>query len=736
MNITYEHVMPGPTIIMAILIVIGVGGFSYWMWVEKNLKTMLMCIIRVIFLACLGWCMFMPELIKSDTKTLKPRFVVAVDASGSMELKPNELAVDRWTNLKGCFDMEWVGYVSEECEVDIWPFTSEVGTKITVDEVRAAQPEGEATLLRDSLRKITSRYAGQNVAGFVLLSDGIDTREAYDDWALQPWPFPIYTVRLEEDGVWEQEPDVHIDAVNTPRRVTVEWATQLKVALSGQGTKGQAQMCKLFRNGELYAEQPFQIPAGGGAREVVFQLDNPEIGVFNYKVVVPPVDGEKNTDDNVYEVTVLVIDAKNRLLYVEGHPRWESRFLKRMLVANKQATPLGFIMGPDGKWMTFGTRGSMTADMRMDQLAFFKIVILGNLDAEELTEARAGNLVKFVEDGGSLVVLGGLKGWGDKGLMNSKLKKVMPVKSITQQIQEGEFDVDVTGEGRSHPVFEGDKEFWDIVPKILSVFPDARMAAGAQALVSCVTDAGPQPLIVAHRYGQGKVVAILTDSIWKWKLSEMSLEHKPYERFWNQLLKWLTPEKDKSDLSPLEIFADREQLFLGEEVELSGRKGGKNDDEEFQSAEVKIMVMGPDKKSLPYSTTVRSITSETGKSVPSYVLDYKAEKPGIHKAFAEMTVSGRKITSDPVSFFVKPFTPETMPKPANLQVLRGIASSSQGTYFDTPDAMNDALMDLTFATLEREQKEYESLWNNWWVLGALVAIVTAGWVVRKLQNLP
>lgn len=735
-NITYQHVIPSVLIIIGILIAIAVCGFSYWRYVDKNPRTMVMMAVRVLFFIVLGWCMFMPELMKSDTKTLKPRFIVAVDASGSMTLAPAKDITSRWKTMQESLDMDWSKSVAEECEVDIWPFTTELGSKMTMDELRAATPEGNATMLRDSLRKVTSRYAGQNVAGFVLFTDGLDTREAYDDWAREAWPFPIYTVRLEPDGVWDVDPDVHVDAVNTPRRVTLGWDTDLKVALSGQGTKGQQQTIQLFKNGAMDQEQIFQIPAGGGAKEVLFKLKNPEIGVFNYRVFVPPLDREENKEDNEYEVSVIVIDAKNRLLYVEGYPRWESKYLTRALQANKQATPLGFVMGPDGKFMTFGNRGSMTADMKEDQLAFFKIVIVGNIDAKELGEERAKNLVKFVEDGGSLVCLGGLKGWGPDGFLNTELKKVLPVKSVNSTIEEGDFKVEVTGEGRSHPAFAGDKDFWHIVPNILSVFPKAQMSPGAEALVACQTPDGPQPLIVAQRYGQGKIVAVLTDSLWKWKLSENSLEHKPYERFWDQLIQWLTPEKEKMDIKPLEIFADREQMFLGEEVELSARKSGSEEDDSLQRAEVQCLVVDADKRTLPYSMQAQSVASATGKSFPGYVFKYKAEKAGIHKASAVMVIDGRKIESDPVSFFVKPFTPETIPKPANVEVLKGIAEGSSGQYFETTEELDKALQNLTFATLEREEKEYESLWNNWWLLGLLMAIITLGWVIRKTMNMP
>ncbi len=736
MSITYGHVVPSAIIILGLLAAIAVCGFSYWRYIDKNRTTIIMAAIRVLFFLFLGWCLFLPEMMTSDTKTLKPRFVVVVDASSSMTLSPDKEIPSRWDTMKESLNMSWVDIVSEECEIDIWPFTTELGAKMSMDELRAASPEGSATMLRDSLKKTTSRYAGQNVAGFVLYTDGLDTREAYEDWSREAWPFPIYTVRLEPDGIWEKEPDVHVDAVNTPRRVTLGWDTDLKVAVSGQGTKGQRQIIELYKNGAKVEELPFQIPAAGGAKEVVFRLKNPEIGVYTYKVVVPPLKGEKNTDDNSYEVTVLVIDSKNRLLYVEGHPRWESKYLTRALKSSKQVTPLGFIMGADGKFMTFGNRGSMTADMREDQLAFFKIIILGNLDAKELGETRAKNLVKFVDDGGSLMCLGGLKGWGPDGFLNTGLKKVLPVKSVDSVIAEGDFPVEITADGRSHSAFAGDKEFWGIVPNILSVFPDAKLSPGAQTLVACQTPSGPQPLIIAQRYGQGKVVAVLTDSLWKWKLTEDSMEHKPYERFVIQMLQWLTPEKEKMDVAPIEIFADREQLFMGEEIEMTARKSAQNTSASMQQAEVQCFVVDSDNRTLPYSMQPQSVASATGKSFPGYIFKYKAEKAGMHKATAVMVIDGKRISSDLVSFFVKPFTPETMPKPASINVLKGIAESSKGMYFETIDDLDEALKDLSFATVERIETQHDSLWNNWWLLGLLMAILTIGWVVRKTMNLP
>jgi len=734
--ITFEHTAPATLIWLGIVLSVLVCIFSYARFVRVNLYTLIIVLIRVIFFALLLWCLFLPEMRRSETEILKPRFIVGLDTSNSMTLSPAEGIPRRWDTALQALQMEWTKSVGAECEIDVYSFAADVSRKLTLQEALELVPDETATLLRDSLRKVTSRYAGQNVGGFVLLTDGIDTREADDNWAAATWPFAVYTVLLEREMAWEEEPDVRIDSVHTPRRVTVGWQTELKAVVSGEGTKGQVQNLQLFRNEAKIDEVPVQIPAGGGAREVKFKLKNPEVGSYTYRIHVPPLEGESNKEDNEYEVSVLVIDVKNRLLYVEGPPRWESKYLSRVLKANKQISSLGFIRGPGGKFMTFGVRGSMTPDMREGQLAFFKIVILGNLNAGELGPERAQNLVKFVETGGALVLLGGAEAWGPDGFIKTQLKKIMPVKSYGTRIVEGNYPVELTDDGRSHAAFAStDADLWDVIPPVLSVFPNATLSLGARALVNANTPAGPQTMIATHRYGQGKVAVTLTDSLWKWVLNEKALEHKPYQRFWNQLLAWAMPEKEEIDARRLDIWTDREQLFLGEKVEIRARKTGKEEDA-GHDVPVKCEITTPDKRKIPFVMDSEHVVTPSGKPFPGFATRFEAGSPGLHYAAAVMEIDGKKIESDPLSFFVKPFTPESVPRAANFNVLRLLARNSGGKYFNNVRELSDELAALSFASIEQEKADYESLWQQWLIIGLLVALLSTEWLLRKLRNMP
>jgi len=730
----FEHTMPTLLIWFGLLAAVGVGAFSLWRYAPRTIPMWAISGLYVLFLFMLLWCMLLPGSRTEEIHTLKPRFVVALDTSTSMLLSPSEDISNRWAKAQEALALPWTDSVGAECEIDIYAFDSEVTRKIPMEEAVALEPKGEATLLRDSLRKVTGRYAGMNVVGGLLLSDGIDTREAFDDWAAETGTFPLYTLQLEPDAIWEEEPDLRVDAVQTPKRVTVNWKTELKAVVSGQGTQGAAVNVQLLKDGVLQQEAPTQIPSDGGSREVTFELDHPQIGVFTYRVVAPPLPGESNTNDNEYAVSVQVIDAKNRLVYVEGPPRWESKYLKRALQANRQVTPLVFLQGPDGNPMSFGPVGSMTADLTDQQLAFFKIVVIGNLDAEELGERRCRSLIKFVETGGSLVLLGGAKAWGRDGFVRTSLKGILPVKSYKAKQREGEFPVMLTDEGRSHPAFAGDASLWDVIPPVLSVFPDVVPSRAARTLVVAqVPGGGVHPIILSQQYGQGKIMAVFTDSLWKWQLHPEATETRPYQRFWDQLVSWLLPEKDDVDKNKVTVFADRETLVLGDEIQISARLGG---DYEGREANVRCEIELPKGEKAPFSMRPEPVTTSSGKTYPGFVTIFKATAPGLHNVTASAVVEGKKLTSDPLSFFVKPFSAESVPRAVNAGVLQSLSRSSGGRFFKDAEALSDVLASLSFPQIEEKTSEYRSLWQRWLVIACLMALAAVAWVLRKLNNMP
>ena len=732
--IILEHTVPLLLLLAATLVAAGAGLYSAWRFLQRTPGTMALTALYIVILCGLFWCMLLPGCRDASRQLIKPRFVVVLDTSQSMTVRPNERVETRFDRAQRVLGMPWVDAVAAESDIELLAFADEIGAKQRPEDAALLKADGASTRLRDSLRDIAGRYTGLNVAGMLLLSDGRDTREAFDDWASAPFPFPIFTVKLEDDTEWVQEPDLRIDTVVSPRRVTSGWATELKAVVSGQGTQGRPATVQLFRGDVVVAEQPVQIPAAGGQREVTFPMQHPEVGVFHYRVYVPPLEGEKQTADNEYSLSIAVQDPRNRLLYVEGVPRFEYRFLRRVLLASEQLSPAIFYSAADGTPRGGSATGEGTADMNESDLLQFKVVILGNLSATELTEQRAANLVRFVETGGSLVLLGGTRGWGADGFSKTALQALLPVRSHGTEVLESKepLMVELTETARAHPAFAGDDRLWAVIPPVLTVFPDAEPKPGAEVLVSVATPRGLQPMVVTQRYGQGRVAAIFTDSLWRWQLSPET-QQQPYARFWTQLLAWMLPEADESDKRRLDLFTDQDQLHIGETVEFSARFP----DLEMQGPDApELRITLPDNRVVPFPMIPQQVVTPGGRSYPGYSLRHKPELPGFYTAEAVHGTGPDAITSDPVSFHVRAFSPETAPRPVREDILRSLAAAGGGRYFGTVEDLNRALLNLQVSVIEEERVEFDSLWRRWPVLVVLMLLAAGMWILRKLQNMP
>ncbi|MBI2441573.1 MAG: hypothetical protein HYV35_09395 [Lentisphaerae bacterium] len=733
-----EHTLPLALIVAALALGAGIGLFSFWRYLPHNLGMLLLAFIRMLIIVLLGWCLLLPALKRVLTELRKPRFIVVLDQSASMSLRPPGITMkSRWETAQDVLKQPWVKTLGNSCELDFIALSGEVGPRQSLAEAQGLNPDGKSTLLGQSLGKLFERYRGQPVAGVLLLSDGLDTREASDEWAAETRPYPVYTVRLEPPDIWKVEPDLRVEVPDTPRRVIVLWDTELKVGIAGQGTRGRPVDVELYvsaAGGEnkLINTAPVEIPDGGGRRELAFRLAHPDTGNFTYTVRVPAIAGESHTNDNAASVTVQVIDTKNRLLYLEGVPRWESKYLIRVLNGLKEITPACFIRGPGGRFLSYGAAAAAVPDLNEQQLLNVKMVVLGDLDQAELGSQRAETLITFVANGGSLVVLGGAKAWGAQGLMSGPLAKIMPIKTTEPlTIEEQEFHLTLTGEGRAHPVFTTDDQaIWDKVPPVLSLFTGGALRPGATSLLNTETQRGRQPVLVIQQYGQGKVAAVLTDSLWRWQLAPGNINY--YQRLWSQLLLWLSPTEADMQAYQLELAADQDKLFPGEAIDLKARLAAPP--EAVKDAVVTCEVQEPDGRAISFRMTRQDITTTAGKKYPGYLVSVSPQKAGVHNAVATCEIGGQKLTSAPFPFFVQPFTPETVPRAANSAVLQSLAKASQGRFCEVEE-ISQILAAVTVPAAKEEHVGYLSLWNNIPVLACILGLLSLEWLLRKLRNM-
>ncbi|MCL1920110.1 MAG: hypothetical protein FWG50_03385 [Kiritimatiellaeota bacterium] len=736
----FEHKVSTGAILVALVLALATVAWTSWRYLPRNVVSGVLVALRLLFLALLFWILLIPGRKSSLTMLIKSRFVILIDRSSSMSQTFEEgRTATRWNTAQDVLKMKWTESVRNKCIVQVYPFHADLETPVALEEASALVPDGRSTHLNLSLNRLFDTLRGQEIAGVLVLSDGIDTREKKDSWAEASWGAPLYVVELEAPGEPDDTPDMRIESVDTPRRAIVGWDTAMSVTVAGQGGKGEPFPVLLLKDGKEQEKIAVTIPPEGGSREVQFKLSHPEVATEIYTVRIPILPGEVQTNDNEMAVAVDVLDARNRVLLLEDSPRQETRFLTRVLFANKDITPLAFFQIPNRRvpgtkeWVAYGDSQGLTFELTADQLRLNKIVILGDFESNAFTPEHIAAILDFVENGGSLILLGGAKFWGESGIVKTDLVKLLPFTRTGAPAIEGKFNVAWTAEGRAHPALANNPDMPAELPPVLSVFTGASLSGGAQALVEAATDRGAQPILVSRIYGQGKVLTVLTDSLWRWNF-ELG-EAKPFQSFWKQIIQWMSPAESEMDQYYLELFTDAGTIAVGDPAVLQGRLViPPSEAQRSRSWKVQCVVTTPSDREIPLDMTSRTLQTAGGGEIPGYLAEFVPSEPGNYKAVATVEVDGKKIASSPCLFAVRSTSQELVLKPINDKALKSLARFSGGRY--GPPAEIDAALQELRATDRRETKlEYRSLWQSVFVLSLLIALLTIEWVVRKLNNL-
>ena len=370
-------------------------------------------------------------------------------------------------------------------------------------------------------------------------------------------------------------------------------------------------------------------------------------------------------------------------------------------------------------------------------MAKYSVITLGDLPPASLSSDNLQAIHDFVDHGGALVLLGGANSLGSGALTQTPLKDLLPVRLGTAtEYREGKFPVDITEVGLHHPVLGQLFAKISDLPPLLTCDLSDGAAPTAEVLVRAKVGDTQYPLIVAMRYGQGRVVAVMTDTIWRWRLAAKTWvgQRSPYDTFWAQLMDWLIPkEENKKQENRLEVFTDRSNYLTGEKPEVRAILT-------TQSASAKrpmtlpLRLKTPDDKSFDYTMQPAQLPTSDGRQVPGYRAVVDLYVPGVYKAVVTAALGGTNVDAETKFVVTRPAT-EITGQPINRELLAHLAESSHGK-FSPLGEWKDWNKNLHVEEQHFSRIHLLDLWNHPLLLGFLLTMLAADWVARKLWNLP
>jgi uncharacterized membrane protein len=688
--------------------------------------------LRLAGILILVWLLLLARERSVAVTKEPPVLVVAVDVSASMGDNPGQFKQTRRDRAISVLSSGKTEALADRYRVVRYSLGAELEEGLPEPpDIRFNAPRSH---LGTCLNRVVDRMRAENLAGIVLLSDGLD--QSGERPTPQSLRVPLFIPELEDEftAAASAASDFWVADASHPKMMAVNWKAAVDVLVRRRGTAPAAFPVHLKQGDRLLRSSMAEFGEGEMFRQVAFAVEPVEVGQTLYRVEIgPQPEIDSLADNNATEFLVEVTDPKNKVLYIEGVPRWEFKFLKRALLSERNYQLSAFVRGGDGRFINFdeisGQAGAEVPAFTTEGLADYRVIVIGDMEGTALTDDDRRNIRDFVDKGGGLLLVGATKSYGPQGLLQVPyLKEVVPaVSEAGASMKEGRFTVDLTPTGRTHPGL-GELAMEGTLPPLLSFWAPVKVGEFSSVLVAA---ADGSPVVTVRRFGQGRVAMLLSDSLWRWQLgeTEATAEKSLYSRFVTQIVYWLAPsEKDVEKSTLLQVLAAKTEVELREKVTIGAVGGGGS-----EGGGLTCRVKTPDGKVQVFPMLAGTLGKDVGltKTLDGFRSFFTPQEPGQY----EVTVSAAD-GAQSASLMLLAAEPEheRTGEPINREYLSELARETGGRFVPWDDR-SALFKDIPYRPQEFTQVLERSIWDRWWWIGVLTVLFCVEWWWRRKLDL-
>lgn len=298
-----------------------------------------------------------------------------------------------------------------------------------------------------------------------------------------------------------------------------------------------------------------------------------------------PIAGESTLWDNTAYVQLEVLPNTVGVLHLLGSPSWDGRFVRRYLKSEPKFDLISFFILRD----PWDSQQVSERELSLipfpverlfrEELPNFRVVIVQNFTLLQfLLPEYQNNLVKFVQDGGGLLFIGGPRALTSPDLMSSPLRSILPFEYASTGLEPASafdlpsFDSDLGGEPQRNdrgPAYDPQLDFtvemgrpdpkkralsdvyddWESLAQPLTSWRTGRgihhmervkFKADSTVLLKAKAGRAEIPLAVASYPGRGRALWLFSDSFWRLAMtSGGETSRQVYNRFMQSAMTWL-----------------------------------------------------------------------------------------------------------------------------------------------------------------------------------------------------
>lgn len=731
----------GWVIVLALLgVLVWLGYRKTTLPVHRGLKAALLT-MKIVVLLVLAVVALEPFISVSTVVPRKSSILLLVDDSKSMTIqdvdnRSRKAYVQKLLGTRsagGLYDQ-----LSRNFKLQTYRFDDRVDPLADIQQLTT---EGDLTDLAAGLR-FAQRVARQTaIAGVVLFTDGADNSK--NDplevaASLKANKLPVYVVGVGDENM----EDIELSKVTANRSVIENSVVELSALIKKSGLKDREVELELREEGVIVKQM--KLPLRGAVTQANLEFSPLKKGLVHYSLRIYADADEPIKENNVKNFLVDNRVRQARILYVEGYPRAEFKYLRRAVDGDASIDLVTLLRtGPD-KFYRQGIKDEdeLREGYPKNKRDLFKYdgIIFGSIEADFFTREQLANTEAFVaQRGGGFLMIGGARSFTQGGYSGTEIEKMLPVELLP--LKHGanthlatfrdKFKLILTPEGQRFPVLKltrSDAEntrVWENLPDLEGYNLLGRAKPGATILaIHPLSELGNPKIIMAEqRFGRGRSMVFATASSWLW---QMGLPHEDmsHERFWRQVLRWLALPAPQQ----IECHPDKETYAPGEDVTLKVEVR----DESFapiNRAKVEATLKTPSGKSVP----VLFNWSSNGKV--QYIGNVRASESGVYSLDVRAyDAEGNPLGNAESAFIVEPSRAEFISAGLQTSQLKRIADLSGGKYYHQDEAGNlpdeIAVMESSYSRIA----EYD-LWDMPFIFMLVLVVLSLEWLIRRSKGL-
>ena len=678
-------------------------------------------LLQTAMLALVLFVVWQPALV--NERLLKGENAVAVmlDTSASMAVADGETT--RMAQARAVLSQDNLKLLADSYQVLPYGFADQAHSIPSFDQSALPAP-GLATVLGQSILQTLRGASTESLGAIVVVSDGADNKGAISQQELAEiagFGVPIHTIGIGRESMPE---DLELESVQLPAKALPGSTLTARVSIR-HDQAGTARL-KVYNGDTFLKAQEVTLDATQKSTQALVTIDITDPGQLDLRFVLDPIAGERDLANNSRSHVVDVPEGKYRILYVEGEPRWEYKFMQRALGEDPSIQLTTLLKVTPNKYYRQGINDPKELEKgfptEKKDLFIYDALIIGSVNVAEFTAEQQELIHDFVsERGGTLMMIAGLHGLGLGGWGESMISEVLPSHLSLENATfvRKQVPVAITASGRSAPMLklsDNDAEnvkLWGELPAIADYQNLGPLRPAATTLLEAIVEEKPQPLLVTQPYGRGHSVILATGGTWRWQMN-LPVEDQRHETFWRQLTRDLVANSPR----PFEVSSELEGQNIRVHAEL-------RDTDLPENQGVAITAVASSANGELVNVELLPVAAKAG----SYEAAFTPKGAGLYNIEA-ISRKGDKAINSVRSAVRFDQNAEAFNVRQNRALLERLSEMTKGQYWQT-DQWSKLVEAISYSRAGITEQQINYLWDAPFFFLMLALLKTVEWLLRR-----